>query len=121
MAVRGVPELLAKLNRASDALGGPGLMPAMRAGGDLLVSEIQEWAPVLTSDLKRSYHHEDGAVSDTRAQVLVGTDVEYAPYQEFGTRYQPGTPHVRPALETAADAILAEIVAAAEALLGRAL
>lgn len=51
----------------------------------------------------------------------MGTDVEYAPHQEFGTRYQPGTPHVRPALETAADAILAEIVAAAEAQLGAAL
>lgn len=120
MSVQGVPELLRRLNVAANALGGPGLMPAIRAGGDLLVSEIQEWAPVLTGNLKRSYHQEDGAVTADGAQVLVGTDVDYAPHQEFGTRYQPGTPHVRPALETASEAILQEIVSAAEVQLRRA-
>ena len=27
----------------------------------------------------------------------VKSEAEYAPYQEYGTRYQPGKPHIRPA------------------------
>ena len=31
--------------------------------------------------------------------VCIGTNVEYAPYQEFGTKYQTGTKFLRPAVE----------------------
>lgn len=31
--------------------------------------------------------------------VVIGTDVDYAVYQEFGTSRQAGTPFLRPALE----------------------
>jgi phage gpG-like protein len=31
--------------------------------------------------------------------AIVGTNVIYAPYQEFGTQHQPGTQHLRPAFE----------------------
>lgn len=31
--------------------------------------------------------------------VCIGTNVEYAPYQEFGTKYQSGTKFLRPAIE----------------------
>lgn len=30
----------------------------------------------------------------------IGTNVRYAPYQEFGTSYQSGTPHLRPGFDT---------------------
>lgn len=29
----------------------------------------------------------------------IGTNVRYAPYQEFGTSYQSGKPHLRPAFD----------------------
>lgn len=32
---------------------------------------------------------------------IVGTNVEYAPYQELGTRYMPAQPFLRPALDAA--------------------
>ena len=54
------------------------------------------YAPVDTGRLRNSITHE--AVPDEGA-VYIGTNVEYAPYQEFGTRYQSGTPFLRPAVE----------------------
>lgn len=54
-------------------------------------------APVDTGRLRSSY------TSQVRRgprglEGLVGTDVHYAIYQEYGTRHQPGQPHLRPAL-----------------------
>ena len=42
----------------------------------------------------------------------VSSDVEYAFYQEFGTRYQSGTPHVRPGVD-ATKAKVARVAASA--------
>ena len=50
-------------------------------------------APVDTGNLRNSVQRK--MVSDDVAEVW--TDVEYAVYQEFGTRHQPGTPFMRPA------------------------
>lgn len=54
------------------------------------------YAPVDTGRLRNSISHE--AVPDEGA-VYIGTNVEYAPYQEFGTIHQKGTPFLRPALD----------------------
>ena len=54
------------------------------------------YAPVDTGRLRNSISHE---VAQDENAVYVGTNVEYAPYQEFGTRYQNGTPFLRPALD----------------------
>ena len=54
------------------------------------------YAPVDTGRLRNSISHE---VAPDENAVYVGTNVEYAPYQEFGTRYQGGTPFLRPALD----------------------
>lgn len=58
------------------------------------------YAPVDTGRLRNSITHE--AAPDEGA-VYIGTNVEYAPYQEFGTRYQSGTPFLRPAVENHLD------------------
>jgi len=39
-------------------------------------------------------------------QVAVGSNVEYAPYQEFGTKFMDGQPYLRPALEAEKDWII---------------
>ena len=43
------------------------------------------------------------AVSKIRA--VVGTNVEYAPYEEFGTRFRPPHPYLRPAFAKSIRAI----------------
>ena len=50
-----------------------------------------------TGTLLRSYSME----GPSRGTVTVGTNVDYAAHQEFGTIYQSGTPHLFPALAAA--------------------
>ena len=51
-------------------------------------------APVDTGRLRNSISHE---VSDQT--VYIGTNVEYAAYQEFGTRRMKAQPYLAPAVE----------------------
>jgi HK97 gp10 family phage protein len=56
--------------------------------------------PVDTGRLRSSITHEIAA--DHRGLVgRVGTDVEYAPYVEYGTSRSPAQPYLRPALGAA--------------------
>ena len=41
--------------------------------------------------------------------AVVTGDAEYDPYQEYGTRYQAGTPHLRPALYNTEDKFIADM------------
>ena len=58
------------------------------------------YAPVDTGRLRNSISHD---VSTEEQAVYIGTNVEYAPYQELGTRFQTGTPFLRPAIENHLD------------------
>lgn len=51
--------------------------------------------PVKTGNLRRSIHMEPV----DRTHALVGTDVEYAPYVEYGTRKMAARPYLTPAVE----------------------
>ena len=64
--------------------------------GQQWTTEIQRLAPELTGRLRRSYTWEVGRRG---AYVEVSSNVLYAPFQEFGTRYISGRPHVRPGTE----------------------
>lgn len=67
--------------------------------GQQAVSNIRaQRRPWRTGDLLRSYDYEVGEDS-IGAYVDIGSNLEYAPYQEFGTRYIAGTPHLRPGIE----------------------
>ena len=52
-------------------------------------------APVDTGNLRNSITH---AQEDEDTEIL-GTVVEYAPYQEFGTRRTPAHPFFKPAVQ----------------------
>ena len=56
-------------------------------------------APRDTGTLANSYTTE--MVDELNARV--GSPVEYAPHQEYGTRYQPGKAHLIPAAERARE------------------
>lgn len=53
-------------------------------------------APVDTGRLRDSIK-----VVKTRNGYAFGSDLDYAIHQEFGTRWQPGTPFIRPGLDDA--------------------
>lgn len=77
----------------------------MQEAVDLLQQEIQSRAPVDTGHLRNSY---DTRVEETSTGVKghVWSDADYAAAQEYGTAYQSGTPHVRPAVDARRDELI---------------
>lgn len=68
--------------------------------GQQVVNKIKRLAPVDTGRLRNSYV----AVKEptaTGASVLIGSNVTYAKFVEYGTIHQHGQPHFRPAVESA--------------------
>ena len=62
-----------------------------------LVAEgyAKKLAPVDTGNLRNSITHE---VDDGEHAVYIGTNVEYAPYQELGTIHMKAQPFLKPAV-----------------------
>lgn len=62
-----------------------------------LVAEgyAKKLAPVDTGNLRNSITHE---VDDGEPAVYIGTNVEYAPYQELGTINMDANPFLKPAV-----------------------
>lgn len=91
------------------ALGASGQMVQGLATGIVrksasdLKSQAQRFAPVDTGNLRQSII--------TRAtgplESEISSTADYAVYQEYGTRHQPGTPHMRPALEAVEPGFIA--------------
>jgi len=116
--ITGDREVIGSLQRVADAIGGDGLMPALKAAALVVQNDAKERAPVLTGTLKRSIHIEE--LPQDRA-VAVGTDVEYAPYIEFGTSRMAAQPYLRPALDENHGAIQREFAEAVRDIIARAL
>ena len=53
--------------------------------GVLIQGKGKTYAPVKTGVLRASIHKEGPMKSGKNVKVEIGTNVEYAPYQEFGT------------------------------------
>ena len=64
----------------------------IRKNGAQMQEKAMRFAPVDTGHLKRSI-----TLQVTNKKAEVESTADYAIYQEYGTRYQPGTPHIRPA------------------------
>jgi len=105
LEIEGLAELQAALKKfpqewkrtTSEALG-PGLA--------LLESGSKREAPVDTGALRASIGSE--IVRGPGSEIIgkVGSALEYAPYQEYGTRFQPGKPFLRPTLERYKDRVV---------------
>lgn len=69
-------------------------------------AEAKLRAPVDTGHLRRSISHEVEH-SETQSKAYVGTNVEYAPYVEFGVASKniKPQPYLRPAIEENRDKI----------------
>ena len=68
---------------------------ALEAIGQQAEAYAKLKAPVDTGRLRNSITHEQ---EDKETEIL-GTAVEYAPYQEFGTRRTPAHPFFKPAVQ----------------------
>lgn len=65
---------------------------AMEAVALVAEGYAKDYAPKKTGRLQASIGH-----SSDEHEAIIGTDVEYAPYQEFGTRNMRANPYLRPA------------------------
>ena len=102
--VRGIKELAKGLK---DRANLNDVKNVVRGNGAEMHRKISGLAPVgKTSHLKRSvriYIEDDGFT----AKVV--SEAEYAPYQEYGTRFQTGTPHVRPGYHQQRNVFLSDM------------
>lgn len=75
---------------------------ALEATGIFVLGETINRCPVRTGRLRDSYVYK---VNENENQVIVGTNVEYGPYVEFGTSRMEAQPHLRPAVTQNLDRI----------------
>ena len=72
----------------------------LQALGIDVQNQARRFCPVDTGRLRSSIQHQMG--EDAQGPyVVIGTNVEYAPYVEFGTLHQRARPYLRPALARA--------------------
>ncbi len=83
----------------------------------MVETDAKVFSPVDTGRLVNSITHrivrDDGVLT-----AEVGTNVEYAPYQEFGTSKMKAQPFLNPALDRNQSRIEADIAAAIKGALG---
>lgn len=102
----GVSDVTGMLDKFTDELSEK-LSRGVAQGGKIVEGEARGLAPVRTHHLQESIHaHTEGL------RCEVGTNVEYAIYQEFGTYKMKAHPYMMPALTGNKEAIINAIKAA---------
>lgn len=109
--VKNVKRLNKKLNKMATAMTDDNLRNAVLAGLLIISNDAKVRAPVLTGHLARSITQE-AIASGTTAAGRVGTNVEYATAQEFGTSRFPAQPYLRPAVDSKKKEALREVAEA---------
>lgn len=92
-------------NNLSNHEAGRALDDALGDGAVEIQATAQQQAPVDTGRLRSSIKTDKVG----GAHYEVSTDVDYAEYQEYGTRYQSGTPFMRPAYERNRQRIVEDV------------
>lgn len=73
---------------------------ALRAALEAIAEAAEGYAtmlaPVDTGRLKGSISH---AINESEEMAIIGTNVEYAPYVEFGTSKMEAKPYLKPAIK----------------------
>lgn len=115
VTIKGLNNLTRKFHKLQKAAQGRILENAVTAGCLPIQNAAVVKAPVETGTLRRSIHTEIISSSESSVRASVGTDVEYAPYQEFGTVHIPAHPYLRPAFDEQKNNAKNEIAAALKA------
>lgn len=117
VVIKGMEELVRKLDALTDAVAGSVLQAAVASGGLLVQNDAKRRAPYKTGTLRRSIHSEVSGNRD-QATAEIGTDAPYAARLEYGfdgkdvlgrTYHQSPRPYLRPALDENADLAAREI------------
>jgi len=82
------------LSKVSESVKG-NITKALETSAILVENEAKHLAPVDLGNLRNSIDHESDNESAT-----IGTNVEYAPFQEFGTSKMKSQPFLTPAFES---------------------
>lgn len=98
-------EVLAKDLNASGAEAEKLARLAVRKAARDVKSRAQYYAPVDTGNLRQSIITR----AITPLESIISSTADYAVYQEYGTRHQPGTPHMGPAIDDVEPSFLAAI------------
>lgn len=85
-SVKGLDELMRNFDKFSKAAQGRTVSTAVQAGALLIENGAKAKAAYLTGTLRRDIHTEMEKETPTEATALVGTNLEYAPHVEFGTK-----------------------------------
>lgn len=127
LQVSGSESLRRKLEQLSESVRGRLNEMAVVAGALIVQNDAKRRAPYRTGNLRRSIHiggHADVAAdfhdttgtelpapetSATRTEVLIGTNVEYAWFIEYGIQRRRPRPYLRPALDENQDAVQREV------------
>lgn len=91
--VIGFDKLEAKLTKNMDLSA---VRTVVRKNGSEMQKKAQKNAPVDTGHLMSSIFLE---ITDGGMTAEVESTADYAVYQEYGTRFMKGKPHIRPAFE----------------------
>jgi len=91
----------------------PDVETPLDAVGSEMVDLARSLAPFDTGALRDSIYARAHGF-----ELEFGNDVDYGAHQEFGTRFQPGKPHIRPALDAYSQRILDAVLQGAFNALG---
>lgn len=98
MALRRVGQEVVNQLKQDLSKGGTGV--ARKRGGVTHRASKPGAAPAVdTGALRASYQYRVFTAGQNSAYCLVGTNLEYAPFLEFGTSRMAARPHLRPAVE----------------------
>jgi len=92
-----VQAMLKKMNPAIQQA----LSRFLKKAGIIVKSSAKANAPVDTSNLRGGISSRPEGIR----QVIIGPNVDYGIYQEFGTKYMKAQPYMRPALQDNIDNI----------------
>jgi len=90
VTIKGIEALQKKLK---DNMTLDDVRNVVRLNGAEMQTKAQRNAPVDTGFLKREISL---AITDSGMSAKVTGEADYDPYQEYGTRFMEGTPHIRP-------------------------
>jgi len=107
--ITGVDKVIAKV-KVLQGLYPTQVDSALMYGATCIEGRAKEICPVDTGRLKGSITTHAGETEDgNRHEVCVGTNVEYAPYVEFGTRKMNPKPYLRPAFDETKESAVQRI------------
>jgi HK97 gp10 family phage protein len=95
--IRGLKETQKGVTRIAQGLRGSPMLQAMRDATMIITAEAKRNAPVDTGRLRASIIPE--VRQGNPIEGVVGSNVEYAPYQELGTKFMKGKFYLRRAFE----------------------